>query len=72
MFAPSTVSIAHCWGGEDGAGDIRWVGSSVNELVSNEDPVSDEVGMARQSAIPVRIVPSVRGHVSHESKLTLH
>ncbi len=70
--APSTVSIAHCWGDEDGAGDIRWVGSSVNELVSNEDQVSDEVGMARQSAIPVRIVPSVRGDVSHESKLTLH
>jgi anaerobic selenocysteine-containing dehydrogenase len=59
--APSTVSIAHCWGVEPEAGDVRLVGSQVNALVSNEHPISDEVGMARQSAIPVRIRPVVRG-----------
>jgi anaerobic selenocysteine-containing dehydrogenase len=60
-IAPSTVSLAHCWGVEPESDDVRSVGSQVNALISNEDPISDEVGMARQSAIPVRIRPSVRG-----------
>jgi anaerobic selenocysteine-containing dehydrogenase len=62
--ATSTVSIAHCWGVEPEIGDVRSVGSHVNALVSNEGPISDEVGMARQSAIPVRIRPMVRGRDS--------
>jgi anaerobic selenocysteine-containing dehydrogenase len=62
--ARSTVSMAHCWGVEPETGDVRSVGSQVNALVSNEDPASDEVGMARQSAIPVRIRPTVRGQDS--------
>ncbi|HEY3669579.1 MAG TPA: molybdopterin-dependent oxidoreductase [Acidimicrobiia bacterium] len=62
--ATSTVSIAHCWGVEPEIGDVRSVGSQVNALVSNEEPISDEVGMARQSAIPVRIRPVVRGRDS--------
>jgi anaerobic selenocysteine-containing dehydrogenase len=61
--APSTVSIAHCWGGEPEDDDVRTVGSQVNDLVSNEDPISDEVGMARQSAIPVRVRPMVPSRV---------
>jgi len=63
--APGTVSLAHCWGGPDG-GDVRSLGSNVNLLVDNASPISDEVGMARQSAIPVRIRPAVRG--SHPSR----
>jgi anaerobic selenocysteine-containing dehydrogenase len=54
--APATVSIAHCWGGEDPATDVLIAGSPVNVLVSSDRDVSDEIGMARQSAIPVRIV----------------
>jgi anaerobic selenocysteine-containing dehydrogenase len=60
--APATVSIAHCWGGEEGDEDVRTAGSQVNDLISNEGPISDEVGMARQSAIPVRIRPVVPDH----------
>jgi anaerobic selenocysteine-containing dehydrogenase len=59
-IAPGTVSIAHCWGGATEGGDVRAVGSHVNALINNEDPISDEIGMARQSAIPVRILPIVR------------
>lgn len=47
--ARATVSIAHCWGGADG--------SPVNLLVDNVNPDGDEIGMARQSAVPVRISP---------------
>ena len=60
-IAPATVSIAHCWGGANEDDDVHAAGSEVNALISNEDPISDEVGMARQSAIPVRIVPVVPG-----------
>jgi anaerobic selenocysteine-containing dehydrogenase len=60
-IAPATVSIAHCWGGAHEDDDVHAAGSEVNALISNEDPISDEVGMARQSAIPVRIVPVVPG-----------
>jgi anaerobic selenocysteine-containing dehydrogenase len=58
--APGTVSLAHCWGAEPESGDVRSVGSQVNALISNEAPIADEVGMARQSAIPVRMLPMVR------------
>lgn len=58
--ARATVSLAHCWGGAVDA-EVRTAGSSVNLLVDNANPVSDEVGMARQSAIPVRVGPAVRG-----------
>ena len=59
-LARGTVSLAHCWGGGPDGGDVRLAGSAVNVLVDNANPFSDEVGMARQSAIPVRIGPAVR------------
>jgi hypothetical protein len=52
----SVVSMAHAWG--DPAVDpkeVREIGSSTNRLVDDAtdfDPIS---GMARQSAIPVRV-----------------
>jgi anaerobic selenocysteine-containing dehydrogenase len=55
--APGTVSIAHCWGTPADAAEGSADGSCVNLLISNELPVASEVGMARQSAVPVRIRP---------------
>ncbi len=50
------VSMAHAWGDASSSRkDVREHGASTNALVSNEvdfDPIS---GMARQSAIPVRV-----------------
>jgi anaerobic selenocysteine-containing dehydrogenase len=57
--APGTVSIAHCWGAAAGPDVGAAHGSCVNLLVDNQQPVSSEVGMARQSAVPVRIRPAV-------------
>jgi anaerobic selenocysteine-containing dehydrogenase len=55
--ARGTVSIAHCWGSEDPLDDPKVVGSPTSLLIDNEAPIGDEVGMARQSAIPVRVRP---------------
>ncbi len=53
------VSMAHAWGDPSlDPKEVREVGSSTNALVSNEtdfDPIS---GMARQSAIPVNVLPA--------------
>ena len=53
--ARGTISIAHCWGDGDENGDPRVVGSPTSRLVDNAVGVSAFVGMARQSAIPVRV-----------------
>ena len=53
----ATVSMAHCWGADNATADVHLVGSSTNALISNEEHVADEVGMARQSAVPVRVRP---------------
>ena len=53
---PGVVSMAHCWGSTDeGDEDVRQVGSSTNRLVDSRTDLSQLVGMARQSAIPVRV-----------------
>jgi anaerobic selenocysteine-containing dehydrogenase len=50
------VSMAHCFGGDpDQEGDPREVGTPVNALISLENACDPWVGMARQSAIPVRL-----------------
>jgi anaerobic selenocysteine-containing dehydrogenase len=58
--ARGTVSIAHCWGDAHAEQGAAATGSEVNLLVSNDHDVSDEVGMARQSALPVRLVRKAR------------
>jgi anaerobic selenocysteine-containing dehydrogenase len=50
------VSMAHCFGGDpDDDPDPREAGTSVNALVSVERHYDPWTGMARQSAIPVRL-----------------
>jgi anaerobic selenocysteine-containing dehydrogenase len=50
------VSMAHCWGGvDDDDDDLARLGTSTSRLVDAHDRPSQLVGMARQSAIPIRI-----------------
>jgi anaerobic selenocysteine-containing dehydrogenase len=50
------VSMAHAWGdGPEQDARVREIGSSTNRLVSNARDYDPITGMARQSAIPVRI-----------------
>jgi hypothetical protein len=57
----SVVSMSHCWGGIDPQADPLVEGACTNELVDNTAPISQVVGMPRQSAIPVRIAKIRRG-----------
>lgn len=53
---PGVVSIAHAFGGVDiGHNTVRARGSSTNRLVDDETDYDPITGMARQSAIPVRV-----------------
>jgi anaerobic selenocysteine-containing dehydrogenase len=56
-----TIAMAHAFGGdpEEGA-DVRSVGSSVSRLISTTHHYDSIAGMARQSAIPVRLRRPVR------------
>jgi anaerobic selenocysteine-containing dehydrogenase len=52
------VSMAHCWGGApDGSGDdkVRENGANTNRLINNLDHPEKYSGMARHSAIPVKL-----------------
>jgi anaerobic selenocysteine-containing dehydrogenase len=50
------ISMAHCFGGDPLAQeDLKQVGASVARLISVEKHFDPLTGMARQSAIPVRI-----------------
>ncbi|WP_101757995.1 molybdopterin-dependent oxidoreductase [Oceanicoccus sp. KOV_DT_Chl] len=52
------VSMAHCWGpAPDGSGDerVREIGANTNRLIHNLDHSEKYSGMARQSAIAIRI-----------------
>ena len=49
------VSMTHCWGSENLDADPADDGSCTNRLVDSETDLSQIVGMARQSAIPVRV-----------------
>jgi anaerobic selenocysteine-containing dehydrogenase len=52
------LTISHGWGSEEDASESDGVGNlgvNVNELVDNEKNSSDIVGMAVQSAVPVRV-----------------
>jgi anaerobic selenocysteine-containing dehydrogenase len=70
-IAPSTAHRALLgWSGR--SGDIRSVGSAVNEPREHEDPVSDEVGMARQSATLSESSPQCAASCPTKSKLTVH
>jgi len=53
------VSMAHCWGSSTGGldEDTAEVGSCTNVLVDAGSDLDQIVGMARQSAIPVRVAP---------------
>jgi anaerobic selenocysteine-containing dehydrogenase len=53
------VSMAHCWGSSTGGldEDTAAVGSCTNVLVDAGSDLDQIVGMARQSAIPVRVTP---------------
>jgi anaerobic selenocysteine-containing dehydrogenase len=61
---PGIVSMAHAHGGvPERDGDVRQIGANTGRLVDNERDFEPISGMARQSAIPVRIrslVASVR------------
>jgi anaerobic selenocysteine-containing dehydrogenase len=48
------ASMAHCWGPEE-TDDAVGLGANTGALVANDGPISQIVGMARQSAIPVSI-----------------
>ena len=50
------VSMTHCWGSENLDADPAEDGSCTNRLVDSETDLSQIVGMARQSAIPVDVV----------------
>lgn len=54
---PGVVSMAHGFGGDLGEDDVRRGGSSTSRLVSTEHDYDPFAGMARQSAIPVRLRP---------------
>lgn len=52
------VSMAHCWGAApDGSGDdkVREIGANTNRLIDNLDHPEKYSGMARQSAIAVKL-----------------
>lgn len=52
------VSMAHCWGAApDGTGDnkVREIGANTNRLINNLDHPEKYSGMARHSAIPVKL-----------------
>jgi anaerobic selenocysteine-containing dehydrogenase len=54
--APGVVSMAHAWGDPAASPkEVREIGASTNALVSNEVDFDPITGMARQSAIPVRV-----------------
>jgi hypothetical protein len=51
--------MSHAWGGlPDDASDYDEVGSNVSLLISNERDFEPINAMARQSGIPVNIVPA--------------
>jgi len=53
---PGVVALAHCFAEEpEERADVRRVGSNVNRLLATEHDYDPIVGMARQSAIPVRL-----------------
>lgn len=53
---PGVVSMAHAWGdGPEDDARVREIGSSTNRLVNNATHYDPITGMARQSAIPVKI-----------------
>jgi len=52
------VSMAHCWGAApDGSGDdkVREIGANTNRLINNLDHPEKYSGMARQSAIAIKL-----------------
>jgi anaerobic selenocysteine-containing dehydrogenase len=55
---PGVVSMAHAHGGApERDGDVRQIGANTGRLVDTEKDFEPISGMARQSAIPVRILP---------------
>jgi anaerobic selenocysteine-containing dehydrogenase len=50
------VSMAHCWGsGPERDAEVRTLGSNTGRLVATDRDYDSITGMARQSAIPVRL-----------------
>ena len=57
------VSMSHCWGGApDGSGDekVREIGANTNRLIDNLDHPEKYTGMARHSAIAVKLSKTVQ------------
>lgn len=55
---PGVASMSHGFGGDPhNPHDVRRHGSPTSRLVSVDDNVDPVLGMARQSAIPVRLHP---------------
>jgi anaerobic selenocysteine-containing dehydrogenase len=53
---PGVVSMAHCWGAApDAEVDVRQAGSTTSRLVATDRDYDPITGMARQTAIPVRV-----------------
>jgi anaerobic selenocysteine-containing dehydrogenase len=58
---PGVVQMSHAWGGlpDEAGADYETDGSNVGLLISNETNIEPINAMARQSAIPVNILPVV-------------
>jgi anaerobic selenocysteine-containing dehydrogenase len=55
-LGPGVISMAHAWGGAPGPdGEVRDIGANTGRLISTECHYDPITGMARQSAIPVRV-----------------
>jgi anaerobic selenocysteine-containing dehydrogenase len=52
---PGVVAMAHCWGSEQDESELGPLGANTNRLVDNSRGSSQIIGMAVQSAIPVRV-----------------
>jgi len=65
-----TIAMAHAFGGDPAEeADVRSVGSSVSRLISTERDYDPIAGMARQSAIPVRVRRLARSAVAGGARI---
>ncbi|MCG8588587.1 MAG: hypothetical protein MJE66_04785, partial [Proteobacteria bacterium] len=57
-LARGVVSMAHAWGaGPEDDAKVREIGAPTNRLVDDESDFDPITGMARQSAIPINVLP---------------
>jgi anaerobic selenocysteine-containing dehydrogenase len=56
------ISMPHCWGSSGTDDDPQITGACTNDLVDATTDLSQIVGMARQSAIPVDVRPATVAH----------